>query len=203
MRKIIALVLVIGCVLSLASCGLFVTKEPQQTPDDATKLPDIQAKVDAAAPAGADITVAFKTSLGELVGTYDVLYNEDGTASVAYSYEKFNPFTEGEVNTELKTTVSGNVTVAADGTVNGDLGTEGLTAVSFDLALKADKLSNVSINAGVLIATVKAQDTEAILGVALDYDAQLTVATSAIGVTSMTVAYQTSLGEIEIVTLYK
>lgn len=201
MKKIIALVLIIVCTLSLASCQFFGDTYEPETPDDSASIPSIQAKVDATAPKGADITVTLKTTLGDLNGSYDVLYNEDGTATVNYSYEKFN--TLGEGSTELKSTTTGTVTVAADGTVNGDLGTEGLTAVSFELKLDADKLNSVAINAGVLSATVKAENTEAVLGVALSYDAELIVATGSTGVTSMTVAYTTSVGEVEIVTVYK
>ena len=202
MKKIIALILVIGCILSLASCN-FINKPSDEQPDDSHAIPDIQAKIDASAPAGADITVSFKTSLGVLNGSYDVAYNEDGTATVAYSYEKFNTFTEGETSAELKSTYTGTVTVSADGTVSGDLGTEGLAAVSFDLHLNESKLSAVSISAGVLTAQVKAADTAAVLGVALDYDVQLAVITGTNGITSMTVSYTTALGEVEIVTLYK
>ena len=201
MKKIIALVLVIGCMLSLASCELIFGDKKTEEPDDSYAVPDIQAKVDASAPAGAEITVTFKTTLGDLNGAYDVVYNEDGTATVAYSYEKFNTITE--TTTELKTTVEGTVTVAADGSVSGDLGTEGLTAVSFELKLDESKLSSVAINAGVLNAQVKAEHTEAVLGVALAYDAQLVVVTGTTGVTTMTVSYTTPHGDVEIVTLYK
>ena len=80
---------------------------------------------------------------------------------------------------------------------------EGLTAVSFELKLAADKLNSVVINAGVLSATVKAENTEAVLGVALTYDVQLVVTTGSTGVTSMSVAYTTGVGDVEIVTVYK
>lgn len=204
MKKIIALILVVGCVLSLASCQLF-GKDPSKDnndPDDSVSISSIQEKIDASAPKGASITVAFATKLGDLNGSYDVAYNEDGTASVDYSYEKFNTFTDGETSSELKSTVSGNVTVAVDGSVSGDLGAEGLTAVSFDLSLEEGKLSNVVINAGVLSADVKAEDTAAVLGVALNYDAKLSVSTGTNGITSLSVTYTTNNGEVEIVTTY-
>lgn len=198
MKKILALILVVGCIFAFASCDLFSGTE---TPDDSYAIPDIQAKIDASAPKGADITVTFKTTLGDLNGSYDVTYNEDGTANVDYSYEQFNTITAG--SSELKSTYTGSVTVAADGSVSGTLSTEALNAVSFDLKLDESKLSNVAINAGVLSANVKAADTAAVLGVALDYDVQLTVVTGTNGVTSMTVAYTANLGAVEIVTLYK
>lgn len=198
MKKILALILVVGCIFAFASCDLFSGTE---TPDDSYAIPDIQAKIDASAPKGADITVTFKTTLGDLNGSYDVTYNEDGTANVDYSYEQFNTITDG--SSELKSTYTGSVTVAADGSVSGTLSTEALNAVSFDLKLDESKLSNVAINAGVLSANVKAADTAAVLGVALDYDVQLTVVTGTNGVTSMTVAYTANLGAVEIVTLYK
>lgn len=198
MKKILALILAVCCIFALASCQFFTGTE---TPDDSYAIPDIQAKIDASAPSGADITVTFKTSLGDLNGAYDVTYNEDGTANVDYSYEQFNTIEAGV--SELKSTVTGTVTVAADGSVSGTLTTEALNAVSFDLKLDENKLSNVAINAGVLSANVKAADTAAVLGVAIDCDVQLTVVTGTNGITSMTVAYTTNFGAVEIVTLYK
>lgn len=198
MKKIIALILVVGCMLALVSC--FPTNTPEE-PDDSDAIPGIQAKIDASAPKGAEVTVTLKSTLGDLNSTYDVTYNDDGTASVAYTYEKFN--TIGANNSELKSTVSGTATVAADGTVSGDLGTEGVNAVSFELKLDASKLNSVAINAGVLTANVKAADTAAVLGVALNYDVMLTVVTGTAGVTSMSVSYTTNVGEVEVVTLYK
>ena len=208
MKKIIALILVIGCMLSLASCHILFPNgqdEPDDTqkPDDSASIPEIQNKIDASAPIGADITVLYSTTLGDLNGSYNVVYNEDGTATVNYSYEKFNTLTAGNATTELKSVISGTVTVAADGSVSGDLGAEGLNAVSFDLILDAGKLSSVAIDAGVLSADVKAADTAAVLGVALEYDVELVVATGTNGVTYMTVAYNTAHGPVEIVTSYK
>ena len=201
MKKIIALLLVLGCMLAFVSC---FNNNPNNKEDDSDAIPDIQAKIDATAPLGADITVVFKTALGDLNGAYDVTYNEDGTATVDYSYEKFNEFGADNASNEIKSTVEGTVTVAADGTVVGDIGSsDALNAVSFDLKLDANKLDSVSVNAGTLIATVKAANTEAVLGVALNCDAQLTVSTGTNGVTSMTVAYTVANGNVEIVTLYK
>ena len=57
MKKIIALILVIVCTLSLASCQFFGNTDEPETPDDSASIPDIQAKVDATAPKGADVTV--------------------------------------------------------------------------------------------------------------------------------------------------
>lgn len=223
MKKILALILIIGCILSFAACDMLFPTEEQPTPDnsgvtetpaedekeepakpdDAESLPAIQDKIDASNPKGAVVTVTFNTALGELVGTYNVDYAEDGSATVNYSYEKFNTFTEGQASTELKSTVTGTATVAVDGTVSGDLGQDGLNAVSFKLQLDASKLSDVAINAGVLKATVKAENTAEVLGVALAYDVQLVVTTGTNGVTSMSLAYTATKGEVEIVALYK
>ena len=223
MKKFLALILIIGCILSFAACDvLFPSEEPTpdsgnndvtETPDnekeennkpnDAEFLPTIQEKIDASNPKGAEVTVTFGTALGELVGTYNVAYAEDGSATVDYSYEKFNTFTDGQTSTELKSTVTGTATVAVDGTVSGDLGQDALNAVTFKLQLDASKLSDVTINAGSLKATVKAADTAAVLGVALEYDVQLVVTTGETGVTSMSLAYTAAKGEVEIVTLYK
>ena len=236
MKKILALILVMACILSFAACDLLLppdntdntppveetpddnnndnndnnnennepdNKEEIPEPDDAEALPTIQEKIDATAPNGAEITVIMKSLLGTLTGTYDVTYNEDGTATVDYSYEKFNSFTQDQTSTELKSTVTGTVTVAADGSVSGDLSADALNAVAYELKLDESKLGELAINAGVLKATVKADDTASVLGVALNYDVQLVVNTGSNGVTSIVLSYTTNVGEVEVVTLYK
>ena len=197
MKKILAIILVIGCVLSFAACNLF--KKDNERTDDASDIPAIQAKIDASAPISAEINVVLKSSLGNLNGVYNVTYNEDGTAFVSYSYEQFNKFEEGSSTTELKSTVTGNTTVSADGKVADSIGgVASVEAVSFDIKLDENKLESVKIDAGALSAKIKAADTEAVLGVALAYDVDIIITTGSNGVTAIAISYTTTSGPVEI-----
>lgn len=197
MKKILAIILVIGCVLSFAACNLF--KKDNERTDDASDIPAIQAKIDASAPISAEINVVLKSSLGNLNGVYNVTYNEDGSAFVSYSYEQFNKFEEGSSTTELKSTVTGNTTVSADGKVADSIGgVASVEAVSFDIKLDENKLESVKIDAGALSAKIKAADTEAVLGVALAYDVDIIITTGSNGVTAIAISYTTTSGPVEI-----
>ena len=200
MKKIIALMLVIGCMLAFASCGWFGDDEEEDTTPDYTEdIAKFQASIDASCPDVAEIDVVLASILGDLNGSYTVTYNEDGTATVDYSYEKFNSFEAGAVFDEAKSTYTGTVTVDADGAISGG---EFVEAVAFDINLDASKLSSISIVSGTLRATVKAADTAAVLGVAIGADVDLIISTGADGITSITISYTTSAGDVEISTGY-
>ena len=94
MKKIIALLLVLGCIFVFASCDNNGGKDNTDMGgvDISKAISDLQAALDASAPDAADITVVLESSLGNLNGSYNVVFNEDGTATVTYSYEKFNGF---------------------------------------------------------------------------------------------------------------
>ena len=118
MKKIIALLLALTCVFALVACG----DDPAPTPDGGDtpnyeNLAPFTAAIAASNPASASISVSqiatqFNVTMN---GEYDVVYNEDGSATIEYSYDKFNEITDE--TTEVTTTVTGTATVAADGTV--------------------------------------------------------------------------------------
>ena len=88
MKKIIALMLVLSCVFALGSCK---RKNKDEAPDiDAEAIATFQAKIDASMPETAIVTVTLKSALETLESEYNVTYNQDGTATVVYTYEKLN-----------------------------------------------------------------------------------------------------------------
>lgn len=214
MKKILALILLVGCIFTLCSCKLF-KKDKENTDDNNTDIEDtnedsdpskeavaaIQAKIDASTPKTADITVTLKAVLDDLYSEYNVTYNQDGTATVVYTYEKFNDLNAD--SDEHKSAYSGTATVSPDGTVSDAIGgTASVEALTFDISLDAAKLENAEVIAGVLTATVKAANTAAVLGVELGADASLAISTSANGVTSIAIAYASAAGPVEIIATY-
>ena len=215
MKKIIALILLVGCIFTLCSCKFFkkdeAPKEDNNTdvvaPGNDTSTVDteaiasIQAKIDTSTPDTADITVVLKATLGNLNSEYNVTYNADGTATVVYTYEKFNSF---DLDTDdYKSPYEGTVTIAADGTLSEEVGgNASVEALTFDINLDSSKLANASVTSGVLTATVNAGNTQAVLGVNLGTDASLVVSTNANGVVSVAISYTSSAGPVEIIATY-
>lgn len=202
MKKIIALMLVMCCVFIFAACD-----DPNHTTnegvDNSKAISDIQSTIDASAPAVADITVTLSSTLGELNGSYNVAYREDGSALVTYSYELFNGFDASSSNTDIKSTYTGTTVVNADGTVVDELGgTAAVEAITFDIQLDESKLGSVVSGAGAISAKVAAADTKAILGVEIGYDVNLVIFTGSIGVTSVAISYTSAAGPVEIVAVY-
>ena len=217
MKKIIALILLVGCIFTLCSCNLFKKDEDKKEDDkdstdivipednapviDKEAVAAIQAKIDASAPATADVTVTLEAVLGNLSSEYNVTYNSDGTATVVYTYEKFNSF---DLDTdEYKSTYAGTVTISADGTLSEEVGGDAsVEALTFDINLDPSKLNTATVASGVLAATVKAGNTQAVLGVNLGAEASLVVSTNANGVVSVAISYTSSAGPVEIIATY-
>lgn len=205
MKKILALVLVIGCIFAFASCNLIAPNDTVPTDNEGKEqtLENIQKCIDESAPLSASISVVLKSDIGTLNGSYDVVYNLDGSATVDYSYELFNTFDGDGTAFEPKSTHTGLVTVSADGKLDGELnGVASVEAVSFDIKLDSKMLSSCEIAAGILEAEVEAAKTYDVIGIDIPYDISLNVTTANGRVTSVVIAYETISGPIEIVATY-
>ena len=200
MRKILALILIVGCIFAFASCSLFGGKDDTPPADVAS----IQKAIDDSAPASAKITVELNSSLGDLNGEYNVAFNDDGSATINYSYELFNEFNIDSIEQGFKSTYTGVVSVSADGVLSEEIGgIASAEAVSFDISLKEELFETVSVEASVLRGTVKADNTYDVLGVALDYDVELVILTGSGRVTSIIINYVAESGPIEITATYR
>lgn len=202
MKKVFALILALACVFccaALVSCGDTPTPPDDggntpnpDNPDDGNQPLDLSAfntAVNNTDPASSVITTVMESELGELNGRFEITYNEDGTSSIEYSYEKFLPLdAEG---TETKETVTGTVNVQANGSFSDGASFNGQNsvAVSFKLTLDVEKLDGAKVEGNSLIATVKAANTKAVLGVELASDVTLIVVKGETGLTSVSMSY--------------
>lgn len=209
MKKIIALMLVVGCIFALTSCNLFNDSDTNDNGDDVGKVDNsegiaaIQSVIDASAPDIAQISVVLNSSLGVLNGEYVVTYNEDGSAVVNYTYELFNDFSEDSIADSFKSTYTGVVTVMPDGTVSDNLnGIASVEAITFDITLDQEKLQNVILSANTINAKITKDNTLSVLGVALDYDANIVISIGKNGVASVAISYVSAAGPVDIVSLY-
>ena len=185
MKKIFALLLIACLAMSFVACK---DKTPEQTPADVSAF---TSAIAATNPNGAVITVKTTDALGDLNAKYTVAYNADGTATVEYTSEVFNTFSAD--NTEIKSTKTGTVTVAADGSYTGGEGMTGNVAsiaagTAIDLTAVA---ATATINAAgdILTATVPAASTESVLGAAVASDVTLVITISAGVVEQVNITY--------------
>ena len=214
MKKIIALMLVIGCILAFASCDLLPGSNDDTNDntdnnndivevDNSEAIAALQAAIDASAPDIAEISVVLDSSLGKLYGEYNVTYNKDGSATVVYFYEKLNSLEDGNIADGFKSTYTGETTVSPDGTVADAIGgTASVEALTFDITLDASKLTNVIVSQNSISAKVAKANTLAVLGVALNSDAEFVISVGKDGVASVAISYVCESGVVDIRSAY-
>ena len=196
MKKLIALLLALVCAFALAACG----EDEPPAPDP---IDDFVNAVSSSDPTSATITNTVESALlgVTLEGNYQVTYNEDGSATIAYSYDQLNEITDDSTADDILYTVEGTATVAANGTVSGDVSGEVAAVAGISLNLDKTKLT-YTVSSGVLSATVKAADVEAVLGVKINSDVSLTVSIADAKVSALTLAFETTVGDATIVCVY-
>ena len=165
MKKLFALLLIIGCIFACVACG-----DDTEGDNTSANLDTFKNAVAASNPTGAVININVETDLGPLSNKYIVTYHQDGTATVNFTEEEFVPFDPANPAADTKKTETGTVTLKADGTYEGAI--SGTAAdVAAGIALDVGKLSGATVTeAGILTATVAAADTEGALGVKLGAD---------------------------------
>ncbi len=179
MKKFLSLVVIIACVCMLFSCS-----------GDATSA--FEAAI---AGVGADtsttITQVTEDVLGELTATYTVTYNDDGSATINYSYEQWKDITAS--GTEDKTVITGTITRAEDGTYTDGKdfsGSADSIAAGFSLNLEAVKdAAEISSDKTTLKVNVAAEDTESVFGFEFSYDVELEIKLKGDALDTVTVSY--------------
>ena len=191
MKKLLVVLLAIACVFTMFSCG---GKEDES-------LTAFQSAADETKPATAKVNVVLETPLGELNAEYNIAYNTDGTATINYTFEKFNEITVGGEG-EVKSTVTGTASVDANGNYTGDL-SGSAAAISPSFNFDPEKMEyTISANENVLSANVKAENTADVLGVEYGSDVVLVMNKFDGKIVSFTLSYTTSQGEASVVVSY-
>ena len=164
MKKLFALLLIIGCIFACVSCG-----DDDESTDGAI-IDTFAAAVAASNPTGAVININVVTELGTLENRYVVTYNQDGTVTVGFTEQEFVPFDPANPLADTKKTETGTVVIQADGTYDGAI--SGTAAdIAAGVALDVTKLAGATATeSGVLTATVAAVDTQSALGVSIGAD---------------------------------
>ena len=143
-------------------------KDPFAVLEDAVKNVNPKAIV---------LDVVTETELGTLNAKYEIYHNEDGSAVINYSYERFLMIGEDTSDNEIVKTVTGTVARDKDGKYTPDTSVD-LGAIEAALGIDISTLkSAATINdAGdMLTVTVSKLDSETVLGTQLNSDASLKI----------------------------
>ncbi len=193
MKKILALLLICIMAFAVVSCD---------EPEPSTEFSVFEKAIDQTPAAKVKVLTKITTEIGVLNSTVETVFNPDGSANISYTVEKFNSdFT----SPETVITKSGVVTLNKDGNYSdgGEFqGALGENIASVNLNLEASKLESYSIEGGILTATVKAENTAAVLGAAIGADVSLMLTTSNNRVISIVINYTTELGTVEAIVSY-
>lgn len=149
-----------------------------------------------------EITVSTKlvSALGELNSQIQTRFNPDGSAVIDYYIERFD---EDFTSDSVISSKSGTVTYA-DGKYSdgGELVGEVSAVTEINLSFAEDKME-YSINGDVLTATVKAENTKAVLGIEIAADVTLVVTKNATKIVSATMNYTIAdIGDFTVICTY-
>ncbi len=194
MKKFIAVLLALTLVFALASCrkdeAPSVDLEPFKTAIANTSLTSAKIEI-----------IATNDYLPDhpLSAVYNVTYNDDGSATINYTYMVYNEI--GAETTEITTTIPGYATISADGVVSGNISATVSAAAGVNFNLDGGKMA-ASEDHGILNATICAADTEAVLGGAIGADVVFTITIAGGTVTGATINYTLDGVDYEIICTY-
>ena len=195
MKKFLALLLVCVMAFAIVSCG-------NNGGDSDSVFADFEKAIEQTPASKVSVNTKITTELGILHSTVETTFNPNGSASISFYIERFNSdFTSSDV----VITKSGTVTLNADGSYSdgGDFAdTLGSNIASVSLDLDEAKLESYSIEGGVLSASVKAENTAAVLGTEIGYDVDFMLTVGNGRVVSLVINYTSDNGPVEAIVSY-
>lgn len=193
MKKLLIVLLALTCAFAMFSCG------------DSDKIyEEFENAIKATNVTALEVQITSDTAFGPLAANFKTTYAEDGSFVIDGSYERFNATTEGGVE-DVKTVVPVKITCDKDGNYSdgGEFSGSNPAATGKKLVLGKQLDSNFSADGNVLSATVKAEDTEAVFGVAYATDVKLTITKNEGKIISYTMEYATDYGYDRLICNYQ
>ncbi len=195
MKKFLALLLVCVMAFAVVSCD-------NGGEEFASEFADFEKAISQTPSSKINVSTKITTELGILHSTVETTFNPNGSASVNFYIERFNSdFTSSDV----VVTKTGTVTLNKDGTYSdgGEFqDTLGANVASVKLGLDSSKLESYTIENGVLSASVKAENTAAVLGTEIGYDVNVMLTVGAGKVVSVVINYTSDFGPVEAIVSY-
>ena len=192
MKKLLIVLLALTCAFAMFSCG------------GSASLKDFEEAIENTAPTTIEIKITSDTAFGPLAANFVTTFADDDSFVIDGSYEKFNTSTEGAVE-DVKTVVPVKITCDKDGNYSdgGAFSGSNPAATGTKLALSKKMDAEISADGNVLTATVKADNTEAVFGVAYASDVTLVITRNEGKVISFTMEYATDYGYDRVVCNYQ
>ncbi len=199
MKKLLVILLALTCAFTMFSC------EGQTAANKKTgSIKDFEKAIEETNPAAIEVQITSDTALGSLAASFKTTFAEDGSFVIEGSYEKFNATTEGEV-ADVKTVVPVKITCDKSGNYSDGGAFSGsnpaVTGKKLELSKKLD--ASISNDGNVLTATVKADKTEDVFGVAYATDVILVITKNEGKIISYTMEYATDNGSNKIICNYQ
>ena len=198
MKKIISVILVLACMLSLAACNFNLGGLVPVTAES------FKQAMDATNPGKVTITTTTVTAgLGTLNANYAVTYNSDNTATIKYDCELWAgiPTDGSAISPDAKEKLSGTVTRDASGAYSDASFVEDVE-LALSLNIGAISTYTISEDGKTFTANVAKDSTAAVFGVAYDFDVQITVVKGANVINSIALAYTAGNNDVSIKCIY-
>lgn len=146
------------------------------------------------------VDTKLETVFGDLNSKTVTTFKPNGSATIVHSYEVFNDdFTAADTKrTETMTIECDEYGNYSDG---GSFAGSNALATSVRLSLDESKME-YSIDGDILNATVKEENTEAVLGVDIEADVTLMVTKANERIVSVTLTYTTEAGDVTVICTY-
>ena len=173
MKKILSILLLLSCVVCVCSCQLLDSITGKE---DKVSLETFTTAISASNSSNVVVDVVTKTAIGDLKAQYSVCYNADGSATINYSYEKFNEIGEGNSD-ETVSKVEGVMYRDESGNYSESTGVD-TSKVTAAAAINLDAVKDsVVINAAgdVLTVSVPAAKTAEVFGADFGEEVKLTL----------------------------
>lgn len=193
MKKLLIVLLALTCAFAMFSCG-----------DSNEAYVEFENAIEATTFTAIDVQITSDTAFGPLAASFKTTYAEDGSFVIEGSYERFNATTEGGAEDDISV-VSVKITCDKNGNYSdgGEFSGSNPAATGKKLVLGEKMDATLSADGNVLSATVKAEDTEAVFGVAYATDVKLTVTKNDGKIISYTMEYATDYGYDRLICNYQ
>lgn len=146
------------------------------------------------------VDTKLETKFGDLNSKTVTTFKPNGSSVIEHSYEVFNDdFSSADVKrTETMVIECDEYGNYSDG---GSFVGSNAVATSIRLSLDESKMS-YSVSGDILNATVKAENTEAVLGVEIESDVSLMITKANERIVSITLTYTTESGNVTVICAY-
>ena len=192
MKKLLIVLLALTCAFTMFSCGT------------SASLKDFEEAINNTNPTAIDVQITSDTAFGSLAASFKTAFAEDGSFVIDGSYEKFNTTTEGKAE-DVKSVIPVKITCDKSGNYSdgGAFSGSNPAATGKKLVLSKKMRASISNDGNVLTATVKADKTEDVFGIAYATDVTLVVTKNEGKIVSYTMEYATDYGYDRIVCSYQ